>query len=293
MNIETRILADSINPKGVRLTSFLFTYPRIVHAEVMTHRVFSRNASSSRAIPIARMIERVYGNPAMPEYWGANRPGMAADQELSESRISWAKSLWVAGAKTACITSDQLAQLGVHKQLANRPMEPFSHIQVVVTSRFWKNFFGRRAHEKAQPEFMVLAYRALHRYIHSTPKLVPWGDWHLPFDGFGDPTYDSIRGDELGQAKVVSVRCARTSYFNFDGKCDLTKDMELYDQLVSDGHPSPFEHAAKADEKAKLSNFGLDSGWQQFRKMLPREDGEDEDLEKIYAGRPDWITLED
>ena len=45
------------------LWTFELTYPRYIHSEFMTHRVFSRNASSSRAIPVKRMIEQVRNNP--------------------------------------------------------------------------------------------------------------------------------------------------------------------------------------------------------------------------------------
>lgn len=281
----------------MRLTSFLFTYPRMIHAELMTHRVFSRNASSSRAIPISKMIERVRKDPAMPEYWGANRAGMQAELEIPEEKMQQAKVLWLDGAHQACVLADKLHQLGVHKQLANRPLEPFSRIQVIVTSRYWHNAFGRRAHGDAQPEFQVLMFRALERFLHSKPKEIPWGGWHLPYDNFNHATYapiheaDPVEGGLLA-AKVVTARCARTSYMNFHGKLDFASDLELHDQLLESKHVSPFEHAARADQMAPPSNFGAGSGWYQYRKMLPGEDGEEEDLEAIYAAWPSWIKRE-
>ena len=128
MNIETKLLADSVNPMGVRLTSMLFTYPRIVHAELMTHRVLSRNASSSRAIPVSKMIERVSNDPALPEYWGANRPGMQAAEELPTEVQDTARWLWIKASEDAVLHAEKFARLGVHKQLANRFLEPFSRI---------------------------------------------------------------------------------------------------------------------------------------------------------------------
>ena len=53
--IKAVIAADSINVKGKRITTFIVTMPRIVLAELNTHRVFSRNSASSRAIPFTKM----------------------------------------------------------------------------------------------------------------------------------------------------------------------------------------------------------------------------------------------
>src|SRR4051812_11787989 len=83
--IKAEIIADSLNPSGSRLTTFILEYPRFVHAELMTHRMFSKNAASSRAIPIEKMIQQVIDNPAMPVWWGKNQSGMQAKEELDDT----------------------------------------------------------------------------------------------------------------------------------------------------------------------------------------------------------------
>ena len=64
--IKAKIIADSINSKRCRLTSWVLEYPRFIHAEIMIHRVFSRNAASSRAIPTEKIIQNIIDDPAMP-----------------------------------------------------------------------------------------------------------------------------------------------------------------------------------------------------------------------------------
>lgn len=85
---STRVLKDSVAPCGKRLTTWELTYPRFVHAELMTHRLFSRNSASSRAIPTEKLIERVEKDPAMPIFWGKNQKGMQAEVEMSPDRKS-------------------------------------------------------------------------------------------------------------------------------------------------------------------------------------------------------------
>ena len=51
MAYHAEVLIDSVNPAGQRLTTFVLRFPRFVLSEFNTHRMFSRNASSSRAIP--------------------------------------------------------------------------------------------------------------------------------------------------------------------------------------------------------------------------------------------------
>src|SRR3954463_15005916 len=91
--IEAKVILDSISPFGKRLTTFVLTYPRFVHAEFMTHRAFSRNAASSRAIPAWKIRRSVRMDPAMPVYWGMNQPGMQAETELAGWRLAAVKFL--------------------------------------------------------------------------------------------------------------------------------------------------------------------------------------------------------
>lgn len=137
---NVRILADSISPAGARITTMACTYWRAIHAEVMTHRAFSRNAASSRAIPNEKVLSAVRNNPAGPLVWGLNQPGMQAAHEIQQK--DEAKATWVAAARAAADYSAHLASIGVHKQIANRITEPFAYITTVITATDWGNFFA-------------------------------------------------------------------------------------------------------------------------------------------------------
>lgn len=282
--ITAEILADSVNEHNVRLTTFLLTYPRFIHSEVLTHRAFSRCSSSSRAIPSAKLIGMVMDNPALPESWGKNKKGMQAEEELDEESKSKALEFWLEARDHALDGSARLGAIGVHKQLANRLIEPFSHITVVLSGTEFNNFFGLRASPYAQPEFMVLAYRMLDKYMKSIVTRLNRYDWHMPFQD--DVTL--VLG-QTNKLKVCTARCARTSYLGFDSTRDWKADVDLHDKLEVSGHWSPFEHCAQAVNEESKSNFGF--GWKQYRKLFDSEVGVNVDLNEIMARKPDWVTL--
>jgi thymidylate synthase ThyX len=280
--IQARIIADSINEAGDRIVTWILTYPRMIHAELMTHRVFSRNAASSRAIPIAKMIEAIRNNPAMPEFWGANQKGMQAAIELAEGyEREHAVYLWLDAADYAADYAKKLADHGVHKQIANRVIEPWSHITVLMTTTDHLNFFGLRAHKDAQPEFQVLAYMMLEEYLWHQPQALANGEWHIPF---GDQMPEGITHDQ--RLKIATARAARVSYLTFEGTIDPEKDYALHDGLAKGGHWSPFEHCAQAKPGSTEGNF---TGWLQYRKFFPNENRADTNLSEILDGMPDWV----
>lgn len=302
--ITARILADSINPIGVRLTSWLLTYPRMIHAEIMTHRVASKNAASSRAIPLAKMLKDVGGNPALPEKWGAEQKGMQSGDELQGWELQNCMDIWSEARETSSSYALQLHKTGLHKSICNRLLEPWMHITVLLTMADHGNWFALRAHPMAEPSFQVLAYRMLHQYIGSTPLPTPWGEWHVPqFESERKYTmYDATIEEKL---KVATARCARLSYLTFDGKYSIEEDIALHDRLLASGHMSPFEHCAKAhgpiealapDTQLELrSNFDDNSrlfcGWLQYRKMIEGENRNNVDLQAIMGTKPDWISV--
>ncbi len=263
MTITAKIIADSITEDGNRLTTMQLMYPRFIHSEFMTHRVFSRNASSSRAIPIAKMIASIRQDPAMPIHWGKNQPGMQADEEVDKITMHRAKGAWLGAMDSACRYAEELANLGVHKQIANRLLESFQHIHVVVTSTEWSNFFALRNHPNAQPEFHALAALMCKLYEANTPKLVAFGDWHLPYTQESDGL--------LRHRKIVksAACCARVSYVNHEGKESTEEeDSKLYLRLImaDPPHMSPVEHQAMAVPGDKFyANF---RGWRQHRWEL-------------------------
>lgn len=264
MSWSARVLCDSVNPVGCRLTTFELTYPRFIHAEFMTHREFSRNASSSRAIPIRKMMRQVLEDPAAPIFWGANQKGMQADQELSGWRQALARRLWY-GSRGAAVGVAWLAnKIGLHKQIANRVLEPWMWITVICSSTSFENFFHLRDAPDAQPEIRYLAQLMRTAYDASVPRALPVGAWHLPL----------IQDDEWDEplpllVKVSVGRCARVSYLTHDGRRDRREDVALHDRLAHSGHWSPFEHVAVAwDVDTRVGNF---EGFGQYRKVFPLE----------------------
>lgn len=270
------------------------TYPRFIHAEAKTHRVItgtdeelvvltqdeafmddqmlSRNASSSRAIPVAKMIEQVRNNPALPVYWGKNRAGMQAKEEVDD--IADAMFAWKESAKIAAARAERLAEIGLHKQIVNRVLEPFQLIHVVVTATEWSNFFALRDHEDAQPEIQVLARKMREAMAASTPRLIDkhWTindtfGWHLPY--ISDEERALYRLDVL--LKCSTARCARTSYMNHDGTSPVvSKDIQLHADLVGSDplHASPTEHQAHPVHHMGTSFFKNFQGWQQYRHYV-------------------------
>lgn len=262
--IEARIVEDSISPAGVRLTTLVVKYPRIVLAELNTHRALSRNTASSRAIPVAKIIQRVKEDPFIPSYWGANQPGMQAHTQIEdpEEAVKW----WLESRDLAVIQAEKGLELGLHKQLANRILEPYMYIESVVTATDWDNFFALRIHPDAQPEIKELAERMLEAMNAHTPRLIEWGDLHLPF-----VTQEERENDFSDNLLAFSTaRCARVSYLNHDGSDpNVEKDLKLYNQLLESKHMSPFEHQAVAHPRN--TRFGNFYGWMQHRNMIRGE----------------------
>jgi thymidylate synthase ThyX len=273
MGFSARVLLDSVAPNGVRLTTVEARYPRFIHSELMTHRVFSRNAASSRAIPIKKMIAAVREEPAMPIFWGKNQSGMSAREQISDDARRLAEAEWRQALENALRTAEQLSDssIDLHKQLVNRILEPFAWITVIITATEWSNFFTQRCHEDAQPEIQHLARLTLEAYRASRPGAVALGGWHTPL------IQDDERLLPVETLKAVSVaRCARVSYLTHDGKRDPQKDVELYEKLLeggANGHWSPFEHVATPAERADVRSGNL-RGWQQFRKSFAQENVE-------------------
>lgn len=335
--INAKVICDSISPEGIRLTTLQLRYPRVIHSEFMTHRVFSRNASSSRAIPVQRLIQDVLDDPYIPIHWGKNQKGMQADEECNE-RIyipssvidiqalkggNYAKytsfpfnghrytneEAWLYARNYAVMMAQAFSAVGYHKQIVNRLLEPFSHINVVVSSTKWKNFFALRKHEDAMPEINALA-KEMHKQLYgameesikaSNPELLQPGEWHLPYvtDADRHNAREYVIGAETAHdlehyidyippteeeilIKLSVARCARVSYLTHEGKSpNMESDLKLYDDLVGSNplHASPAEHQATPDkfwyepgEHWQSPNLhGNFHGWIQYRKTLKNE----------------------
>lgn len=280
--IQASIVKDSISESGKRITTFQLRYHRFIHSEVLTHRVFSRNASSSRAIPIKKQIQWIKQDMATPIHWGKNQAGMQASEEISGFKLWLAKKCWRLAGLFACFFAHILFKLGCHKQLANRILEPFSYIHVVVTSTEWNNFFALRYHSMAQPEIYELARAMYEAYSASTPKELKVGEWHLPYVDHIEIEKYRKRGSFDKAIKCSVARCARVSYVNHDGtKPSLEKDLALYDRLLGSQpvHASPAEHQA-TPFKSKTKSSGNFIGWKQYRKTIKGENIEIFEKEK-------------
>jgi hypothetical protein len=272
MSNSVKIVAASRNTAtGTKLWTVQLRYWRAIHAELMTHRAFSRNAGSSRAIPVKKMLSQVWNDPAGPIHWGANQPGMQAHTQLKGWRRRLAKTTWRLTGKVACIFTWGMMKLGLHKQVANRLLEPWQYINVVVSATDWENFFHLRCHEDAQPEIRALAEEIefAMQYAEAIGDVVDLepGQWHLPYVTNRERRMLAIDA----QLKLSTARCARVSYEPFDGNAAHEKEFERHDKLVGSEpiHASPTEHQAVAfRQPARTSNF---QDWEQYRYYVERK----------------------
>lgn len=298
MAYSAKILKDSVAihqwpnriEVGARLTTFEITLPRIVLAELNTHRVFSRNSASSRAIPVEKMLQRVKDDPFIPIYWGRNQKGMQAEEEFAEHERESLRLQWLRARDHAIFAAESLLQTGVHKQITNRLLEPWLWQTVIVSATEYDNWRGLRRNKEAQPEIKRIADMMDEVFDVSTPRDVLEGDWHLPLV---DDRFDlEVEGFTMAEIiKICVGRCARVSYLTHDGKRDPRADIALADRLQKSGHMSPFEHAARpmtvleckakygvpgqyiGDDSTPQKNFaGNFRGWVQSRKEIPNED---------------------
>ncbi len=261
MAYSARALLDSISPAGIRLTTLEVTFPRFVLAEWNTHRNFSRNSASSRAVPTSKLLEKVESDPVLPLEWGRNKAGMSADDVLEPADEERAKEVWLSARDAAVEHAKRLVELKVHKQELNRILEPFLWHTVVVTSTEWENFFTLRCAPTAQPEIREAATRMRAVLNASMPRPVANGQWHLPLLQDDERTLDIET-----QKKISAARCARVSYLTHAGRREIEKDLELHDRLKHDRHLSPFEHVATpAADSGFHANF---RGWIQMRREI-------------------------
>jgi hypothetical protein len=163
--IQAKVIADSKNEFGDRITTMVVTFPRIILAELNTHRMFSRNSASSRAIPFDKMVEVIKTNPFVPIAWMKDHSGMQGTQYITdEGAINFRKGQWLYARDKAVeaatwlstpLTYDDKARDGkagqmlpdgedVTKQFCNRLLEPFMWHTAIITATEWENFFALR-----------------------------------------------------------------------------------------------------------------------------------------------------
>lgn len=274
--IEAKVIEDSISEAGKRITTMQIKFHRFILPEFNTHRVFSRNFSSSRAIPTKKLLEQVRNEPALPVHWGKNQPGMQAAEELTGLAKEAAIESWIASANEACIRAQILSDIGAHKQIVNRTIEPYLWSHGVVTSTEWDNWFDLRDHEDAQPEIHALARVMKTAMNWSIPKVLQRGEWHLPYiteEERTDSFFTKIEANRNMLQKISAARCCRVSYLKHDGAApNINEDLELFMRLAGAEplHASPLEHQATPDDYAPSqspSMHGNFKGWIQHRKI--------------------------
>ncbi len=301
MSCAAKLILDSIGPNGARVTTFELTMPRIVLAEFNTHRMFSRNAASSRAIPVEKLLKKIEEDPMMPAFWGRNQSGMQANEELSDDdggdehaitpRFA-ARKEWLHARNQMLESARELAKIGLHKQISNRIVEPWMFTTVVATATEWDNAWALRVDPMAQPEFERTMHMALDAYQKSEPRKLAAGEWHLPYVGSDDGLLQGIFAEDPKRiwtdrelCLVSAGRCAAVSYLN-QGKFAPVADLDRAGKILVNGHMSPFEHQCQAltmrewerqAMKAAMSwvfdhvPVGNIWGFHQFRKELTNE----------------------
>lgn len=265
MTYKAKILADSINSVGKRITTMQVDYALSVHAEHLRHRAYSFSVASARAIPTAKIITKLENDPFLPVFWGENQPGMVAEREVGSEAIASAQELILKHRDNTIELMRKLSGLGIHKQTVNRYAAPFQYVTVIVTGTDWQNFWDLRCHKDAQPEIRKIAEMMNALYVSSAPTELPAGAWHIPMAE--DRLELLAQGYEINHVcRIAAARIARISYETHDGKRDPSADLVLCDKLESSKHWSPLEHVAVSmDDASYHRNF---CGWRQLRAIV-------------------------
>lgn len=303
--MKVEIIAASDHPLrrklGIRpLITLHARYPRFIHSELMTHRVFSRNARSSRAVPIAKMIEEIKSNSVVPQHWGKNQAGMQAFDEcanvvsfdgfdgLKYTTITGTREqMWNVARDAALRAAEGFMNAGYHKQLVNRLLEPFMWIDTLITATDFDNFFELRCHQDAEPHFQDLAVMIRDAVNNVKCEELAEDDWHMPYvsstekelllSGKNEAFNEIVKKTGLNETEILlrvsAARCARISYKPFDGNGDIESELRRFDKLINSKpmHASPIEHQARVSCTLDHPKSNLQSGWFQYRKFIETE----------------------
>lgn len=295
------MVLDSVSIQGHRLSTIHVHMPRMILAEMNTHRALSKNTRSTRAVPTKVLIEEVRTNPYIPLLWLKNRPGMQGGDLMTEREAAVCECDWRHGARQAAALAHDLFDNGLHKQWAGRPLEPYMWVDTLLSGTEWANFMALRDHGDAQPEFQLIAQRIRDCLDDSTPRILKPGQWHLPYvDLYGDLSDGGIQDQIINAVcgtggvgpreidmcidlatEISAARCARISVKPFDGEDTIEAELARFTKLVlaHPVHASPTEHQATPDEWIEVSEVasgwehpelhGNFIGWIQHRKLIP------------------------
>ena len=256
-----------IRARWDNLYTFELEYPRFIHSEFMTHRVFGRNASSSRAVPVEKTIQNIVKYPWAPLHVYKNCKGMQGKELVSDAEYDRFCEHWEDAAFEAIKIAHKMVDMGIHKQHINRILEPFTKIKVIVTATEWDNFFKLRLSPDADPEIQDLA-KAIKLAMDNATD-------YIYVNALGGCTLPYVNIDEIEaiedrrMLKLISAaRCARVSYLNHDGSApDILKDLKLAKHLIENGHMTPFEHQCRSILEGDAFYYNL-RNFQSARYML-------------------------
>jgi thymidylate synthase ThyX len=288
--INAKIIADSVDPRGHRLVSFIITFPRYILAELNTHRMLSKNSASSRAIPFEKLLKSVEENPFIPIAWQKEHKGMQGSDYFTESEAYWNNDKWLKARDYAVKMATLMNEGDITKQLCNRLLEPFMWHTVLISGTEWENFFALRCPQyeysvakfrsrkdlakttvhaedwtdldwrklnkgMADIHMMDLAEAMWDAYNESKPKQLKGGDWHIPFgDDILIPWKEgsNLESNTMETVKIATARCARVSYtvVGEEKKQSFEADIKLHDRFFDQ---RPF-HASPFEHCAKVMN---------------------------------------
>lgn len=281
-HVSAKVIAHSKSSvTGKEIATFELEFPRVILAEWNTHNALSKNASSSRAIPVPTMLKQIRENPAFLARFGAANKGMQDNGEHKEPvtfefgtyhETGSAEEMWSKAGLIAADMAEAFHNAGYAKQVCNRLIEPWQMMKVVMTATELNNFFWLRNHDAADPTIAALARVIKDAYEASVPTVLNPGEWHVPYynDGFwkekvtfhaqlssGQPPAVDKFGHSLEHALVISASCcAQVSYRKLDDTIEKARGVvarlnlqgEEPDQPV---HASPLEHQCTPIEETQ------------------------------------------
>lgn len=272
--ISARVVAHSKSAySGKEIITFEYEMPKCILAELNTHRLFSRNAQSSRAVPIAKVIEGIRNNPVTPIYWGSNQAGMVAGEEINKGlTLGWSyqydepydfdrDDAWIYSANEIADIMQAWEDAGYHKQIVNRIGEAFTFVRGVITATEFDNFFHLRIHPAADPFIQELARCMWEALQASEAEVLHEGEWHTPYvehSRYLDETLhyghwietehdNNLIFSDIPLERAKQVSAAGTAQVSFR-KLDLSDETvdRVYSRLVDEEtpHASCVEHQA-------------------------------------------------
>ena len=252
--ITAKVIADSINETGQRLTTFELEFPRLILSECNTHGAIEKNTSSSRAIPVSKMLDHILEQNLKPIYFGSKKSGMQAGNELTGEGLDFVKCVWGSSLESAVEYAEMLDKAGVAKEVTNRITEPYQLIKAVWSATDWENFFNLRLEKDADPNICMLAYKMYEAMSKSVPVLLKKGEYHLPYVGKYDipVAYSDLGGYEYETGYNV---------FYYDKECDhtiehcLTLDEAIKYSVASCAQVSYRSEGMTLDKAEKIWNM--------------------------------------